>query len=285
MKNQHLKNVLEVNFAILFICSSGVLGRSIGLAPENTIWWRCFLGALFLGVFCIYKKYDLKITSKRDAYSLLISGLFLGAHWITYFYALHLSNVAIGMLSLFTYPIITALIEPFFFKTRFNKNHILLGGLVLLGIYFLTPEMNFKNNYTKGVIMGIISAVLFALRNIFTKRNLSHFNASKVMFYQMAIIVLFSFPVLFGDNLPVKSEWPKLFALGLITTAIGHTIFVNSFKHFSISTVSIISSMSPIYGIILGIIFLKEYPKNTTIIGGLLILATVIIESIQSRKQ
>lgn len=285
MKNQHLKNVLEVNLAILFICSSGVLGRSIGLSPENIIWWRCFLGAIFLGLYAWHKKDNLKITSKRDAVWLITSGLFLGAHWITYFYALQLSNVALGMLSLFTYPIITALLEPLFFNSRLNKNHLILSGLVIVGIYFLTPEMNFENQDTKGIILGIISAFLFALRNILTKRNLSHYKASKVMFYQMLAVAIFTTPVLFGESLPSTNEWGKLVFLGLFTTAIGHTIFVNSFKNFSISTVSIISSMSPIYGIILGIIFLQEIPVKTTIIGGLLILITVIIESIQSRKK
>ncbi|WP_111706983.1 DMT family transporter [Lutibacter citreus] len=285
MINSHLKNIFEVNLSILFICSSGVLGRSINLPPENIIWWRCFLGAIFLGIYCWYKKDSLKITSKKDAISLFTSGLFLGAHWVTYFYALQLSNVALGMLSLFTYPVITAVLEPLFFNIRFNKNHIILSGLVMVGIYFLTPEMDFENENTKGIIVGVISAILFALRNILTKRNLHHFKAPKVMFYQMLVAVLFIAPLLHGEGLPKVNDMGKLLFLGLFTTAIGHSLFVNSFKNFSISTVSIISSMSPIYGIILGMIFLQEIPGGNTVIGGVLILVTVIIESIQSRNK
>jgi len=47
----------------------------------------------------------------------------MGGHWITYFYALKLSNVAIGMLSLFAYPIFTALLEPFFIKVKFDSHN------------------------------------------------------------------------------------------------------------------------------------------------------------------
>lgn len=56
---------------------------------------------------------------------LILAGLFMGIHWVTYFYALQWSNVAIGMLSLFTYPVITAFLEPLFFKTHFKffKRH------------------------------------------------------------------------------------------------------------------------------------------------------------------
>jgi len=284
MKNQHFKNIFEVNIAVIFISTSGVLGRSILLPPEITIWWRCFFAAIFIGLFCWYKKYDLKIKSKKDAFSFITSGLLFGAHWVTYFYALHLSNVAIGMLSLFTYPVITALLEPLFFNIKLNKNQLILSGLVLLGIYFLTPEIDFTNSDTQGVVMGIISAVFYALRNILTKRNLSHYNASKVMFYQMIVIVFFLWPVLIGENLPSSNEWTGILTLALITTAVGHTLFVRSFKNFTIGTVSIISSMSPIYGILFGMLFLQEIPALTTIFGGALILTTVVIESFQSNK-
>ena len=284
MKNQHLKNILEVNIAVVFISTSGVLGRSILLPPEITIWWRCLFAAFFIGLFCWYKKYDLTIKSKKDAFSLALSGLLFGGHWITYFYALHLSNVAIGMLSLFTYPVITALLEPLFFKLKLDKNKLLLSGLVLLGIYFLTPNIDFENNVTKGVAMGVISAVFYALRNILTKRNLSQMKASKVMFYQMIIIAAFLWPVLINKEFPNTGQWTGILTLALVTTSIGHTLFVNSFRHFNISTVSIISSMSPIYGILFGMVFLKEIPALTTFFGGALILTTVIIESIQSNK-
>ena len=104
------------------------------------------------------------------------------------------------------------------------------------------------------------------------------------MFYQMVIITLFLWPVIVNVDFPNLNEWRNITILAILTTAIGHTLFVNSFKHFSISTVSIISSMSPIYGILFGILFLQEIPALTTVFGGALILTTVIIESFQSNK-
>jgi drug/metabolite transporter (DMT)-like permease len=285
MKNNYLKHLLELNIAVVFISTSGFLGRSILFPPEVTIWWRCLFAAIFIGLFCLYKKYDFKINSRKDAFKLLLSGLLLGAHWVTYFYALQLSSVAIGMLSLFTYPVITALLEPVFFKIKLSINQLFLGFLVLVGIYFLTPEFNFNNSDTMGVIFGTISAIFYSLRNIITKRDLSHYNASKVMFYQMLVIILFLWPVLFGKDFSDSGNWARIVILALVTTAIGHTLFVNTFKNFSISTASIISSMSPIYGILFGMLFLGEIPASKTIIGGILILSTVLIESSLSYKK
>jgi len=285
MKNQHLKHIAELNLAILFISTSGVLGRYISMPPPITIWWRCLFAAFLLGAFCWYKKIDLKISNGKDWKTIILSGLFLGAHWVTYFYALKLSNVAIGMLSLFTYPVITAFLEPLFLKTKLNAIHILLGILVIVGIYFLTPEFNIENKYSKGILFGLISSVFYALRNLLLKKKIAQYHGSMLMFYQMIIISLVLWPVLFiFEANPSTNDWGALIVLALVTTSIGHTLFVMSFKHFSISAAGIMSSIQPVYGILLGMLFLHEIPAGRTVIGGLLILATVIIESIQSKK-
>lgn len=285
MKNTHLKSLLELNIAMMFVSTSGVLGRFISMPPPLTIWWRSFLAIFCLGVYVWYKKINLKINSKRDLRTILISGFFMGAHWITYFYALKLSGVAIGMLAMFTYPIITVFLEPIFFKTKLNIKHVFLGGLVLIGIYFLTPELTIKNNVTLGVLFGIVSAVFYSIRNILMKKKTGSYHGSMLMFYQMIVIAILLIPVLFiFEASPSTNDWLGLAALALFTTAIGHTLFVLSMKHFSIGTISIISSVQPIYGILFGMLFLSEIPASKTIIGGVLILSTVVIESYSSNK-
>ncbi len=285
MKSAHRNHLIELNIAVLLISTSGVLGRYISMPPPITIWWRCLFAAILLGAFCWYKKIDLNISTSRDWKTIIISGLFFGAHWVTYFYALQLSNVAIGMLSLFTYPVITVLLEPIFFKSKLNVKHVLLGIIVLIGIYFLTPEFTLENNYTKGVLFGLISSIFYALRNILLKKKIAHYHGSMLMFYQMVIVTLVLWPTFFFFEMnPRTNDWGALIILALVTTAIGHTLFVMSFKNFSISTASIISSIQPIYAIIFGFLLLNEIPAERTIIGGVLILSTVLIESFQSKK-
>ncbi len=72
-----------------------------------------------------------------------------------------------------------------------------------------------------------------------------------------------------------------MIALALVTTAIGHTLFLYSLRNFSTITASIISSTQPIYGIIGGMIFLQEFPTKNTYIGGSIIIFTVVIETLK----
>ncbi len=284
MKNNHFQHLLEINLAMLFISTSGALGRYVQLPVPVAIGARAILAFIALFLYCKWKGFGLKI-DKKDTGVILLSGLLMGTHWIAYFYALKLSNVAIGMLSIFTYPVITALLEPVLLKTKFQLVHILLAVLVLTGMYFLSPTLNFEDSYTIALGFGVFSALAYALRNILLKKKVSKYNGSMLMTYQTAIVGVLLFPFLFTVTSEViVAQWHVLVALAILTTAIGHTLFLMTFKHFNITTVSILSSIQPVYGIIIGAIFLSEIPRGTTIIGGILILSSVVIESIRSKK-
>jgi len=285
MKNQHTNHLIELLLGTLFISTSGVLGKFIDLPTPVIIWLRSALGGLFLFIFCRYKKYNIKITSKKDFSTVLLSAIFLGTHWITYFYSLKLSNVALGMLSLFTFPVITAFLEPLFIKTKLDKIHIFLGILVLVGIYILSPDFDFESSQVKGILLGVFSALCYALRNLILKRSISIYGGTALMMHQILILAVLLIPVMFFmDTRNLSSQFPYVIILALVTTAIGHSIFIHSLKYFSVSTASIINSIQPVLGIIMAYFFLKEIPSWNTFFGGSLILATVIIESIRSRK-
>jgi drug/metabolite transporter (DMT)-like permease len=285
MKNQHTNHLLLLGLATLFISTSGVLGKHINLPTPLIIWFRSALAALFLVVFCKFKKLKVTLNSKKDLPTIILGGILLGVHWVSYFFALKLSNVAVGMLSMFTFPVITALLEPLFTKSKLNPIHILLGLMVLLGIYILAPEINFESSYLKGILLGVFSAFSYALRNLILKQHVSRYNGTVLMMQQCVIVAILLIPVLFSANIEqIQTQLPFLLILGLITTALGHSLFISSLKHFSVSTASIIGSAQPIFGIIMAYFFLNEIPTLNTFIGGALILATVVIESVRSRK-
>lgn len=285
MQNTHIKNLSGLLLATLFISTSGVLGRYINLPTEVIIWFRAFLALFFIYGYCKFKKIDLRIKSTQHYKPFLIGGVLMAAHWITYFYALKLSNVALGVLSLYTFPIIIALLEPLFLKVKFNPIYILLGVMVLAGLFILTPEFNLESSQVRGILFGVLSAFCYAIRILIMKQQISNYNGSLLMFYQVVIITVLLFPVLFYMDLSnLGNQFPYLLLLALLTTAIGHSLMLHSLQFFSASTASIISSLQPIFGIILAFIFLQEIPTWNTFWGGSLIVATVVIEGLRSKK-
>ncbi|MGO4910922.1 DMT family transporter [Leeuwenhoekiella sp. W20_SRS_FM14] len=282
--NTFIKNILQLNLAMLLVSTSGVLGRAVTMSPVVTIGWRALLAAGFLFLFLRWKKIDLKIY-KEDRVQVLLGGILMGIHWVAYFKALQLSNVAIGMLTIFTYPALTSILEPLMLRLPFQKIHFFLGILVLAGIAFLIPDLDFENEYTQAVAFGIGSALAYALRNILMKKQVSKYHGSLLMWYQVVIVGIILIPLSFQTSAEALQD--NLFfilALALLTTAIGHTLFLLTFRYFSITTASIISSVQPVYGILLGVLLLGEVPKLATIFGGLLILSAVVIESLRTAR-
>jgi drug/metabolite transporter (DMT)-like permease len=285
LKNRNLQNLLELNIAIIFISTSGALGKHIDLPVPVIICSRSILAGLLIFLFCRWKGYGLKI-QKKDSLTFLLSGLLMGLHWITYFYSLKLSNVAIGMISLYTYPVITSFLEPLILKTKFQSVNLLLGLFVMAGIYLLVPELTFESNYTIAIGLGILSGVFYALRNIISKSKIQEYNGSVLMLYQLIVIATITFPFYFvWDVSSFSKSIPELLFLSIMTTAIGHTWFLHSFKKFSVTSASIISSLQPVYGILIGMLFLSEFPESTTIFGGLLIILTAMIENALSFRK
>ena len=285
-KNPHLYYLVLLNLGMLFISTSGVLGRYIALPPPVSIWVRSLIALVLLVLYAYYKKFNFKINWKNHTNAVWWSGFLMAVHWITYFFALQWSNVAIGMLSLFTYPIMTVFLEPFFIPVKLQKMHLILGGLIILGIYFLVPAFDLKNSGTQGLLIGLLSALAYALRNLILKKHNAMGNGSIQMIYQLGVVVVLLAPVLWlYPDADILSQWPYLFILGAITTALGHTLFLSSFSYFNISTASIMSSIQPLFGVLLGVLFLNEIPTLKSVIGGVLILTTVLIESKRSNAK
>lgn len=83
---------------------------------------------------------------------------------------------------------------------------------------------------------GIMSAIFYALRNLILKTKVRNHHGSMLMVYQTAIIGFVLLPSLFFIEFEeITTQWEGIVALAVLTTALGHTLFLLTFKHFSIT--------------------------------------------------
>ncbi|MFY0652867.1 MAG: EamA family transporter [Cyclobacteriaceae bacterium] len=280
---------IQLGLAIIILSSSGTIGNYLSLWPPMTILLRCVISTVLLWVFLKITKTPTTVGSGRDFKIALLVSFFLGANWVTYFYALALSNVAIGMLTVFTFPVMTTLLEPLINKSRLNPIDLLLALLAFSGMIFIVPEFSLSNDMTVGVVVGLFSAFFYAVRNILLKKNIAAHSGITLMYIQTLVISILLLPILFFVDMPnlvdtLSMEWPAVLILAIGTTAIGHTLYVNSFRYFTITAISIMSNLMPLLGIVMGIVILDQLPDRNIIIGGSLIMISVMIESIRSSR-
>jgi drug/metabolite transporter (DMT)-like permease len=68
-----------------------------------------------------------------------------------------------------------------------------------------------------------------------------------------------------------------LLFLGVITTALAHTLFIASLETLPAQLAGVCSSLETVYGIIFAFLFLREIPTVREIIGAVVIVGAVII--------
>ena len=279
------KHLIGINLGLLAISTSGVFGRTLTLAPEVAIFWRCIFAMVIMGLYLKIRGNKLSIFA-GDKKTILLGGFLMGIHWVTYFYSLSLANVAIAILTLHTFPAMTAILEPLILKTKFQVYHLILAGLILLGVYMIAPTFDLGDDVFLAILFGLVSALTYALRNIFTRKVMSRYDGSSMMFFQLCIMCLMTLPYLFTKSSAplLTTDWPLILALAAITTCLGHTLLVQHLKYYSAATMGLLSAIIPIYAIIWPFIFLDEVPSQKTLVGGSLILLSFFIEAIVSNK-
>ena len=279
------KALIQLNIGMLFLSTSGVLGRYVTVDSTLTNLIRAAMALVIIWAYCSYQKNSFKLDHRKDLIVVLGSGVLLGAHWVTYFYALDYSNVAIALLSLYTYAGITALLEPLFLKTSFNKFDVFLSLIVLVGVLVMAPSFNLDNTYTKGILFGLLSSVLYTFRNIVISVPAKRYDGSILMVYQLVAMVAVMIPFMgFYDYTGLNEQLFWIFLLALFTTALGHTLFVKSFQALNPTTSSILSCIVPVYGILWAFLILGEVPSMKTIIGGAIILSVVLLKTIRTSR-
>ncbi len=283
-----IRHIGVLNLALLLIATAAPIGNVIDLPPPISIWSRCLVAFFALGALIVFTKVSIKFDYKKQLGSFILCAALQAFHWITYFYALRLAGAGLGLISLFTFPVFTSLLEPLILRTKFDPKHILLGMLVLFGLYVLTPELSFQNSTTTGVMFGVLSAVFYSIRNILMKKHVATYDASMLMFYQTGLIVILLAPVffLYDWTWPQYGEAiPMLIFLGVVTTATGHTLLVKSFAHFSATAAALLSCVQPLYGVLIAYFYPGEIPTLSTIIGGCIIVSAVALEALLSKKE
>jgi len=275
------KGLFWANLSTILMSSSGVLGRLITIPSPVTTLLRCVFGAAFLTFLSLALGRPLNVDFKRHFKTILVCGFFLAVHWSTYFYALQISNVSITIMTVFTYPIITTLLEPLFFGGRMERCNLFNSVVVLIGVIILVPDFNLDNPYTMGIVVGLFSALCYAIRNITSKKLVEHMSSEIALISQLVISSFILLPAIFYFDLNISQyQWIYIGILSVLVTVLGHLALLFAFKNLSTSTASILTSIQPLYAILLAVVIVDEVLEMNVIIGGGLILMAVVLQNL-----
>jgi drug/metabolite transporter (DMT)-like permease len=157
----------------------------------------------------------------------------------------------------------TALFEPFFSKKKVNATEVLLGLLVIAGIYVI---FHFDPKYKTGIILGVICAILLAVVMILIRQFVHKINSQTILTYQLSggfitLSLLMPFYLkVFPTSyiIPGFSDWMWLLVLAWFCSVLAFQFSVNALQKLSAFTVNLSFNLEPVYGILLAFFVYHE---------------------------
>jgi drug/metabolite transporter (DMT)-like permease len=273
LRMQKKRSLAEIHVAVVLFGIAGLFGKWIVLAPTIIVLGRVFFASITLALILLISKQTL-LFPKKSTYFLLVSlGFLLAVHWTVFFQSIQISTVAVGLLSYSSFPVFTAFLEPLFFKEKIQFRNIIYACMCILGIFLIIPKYDLNDTILQGVLWGLAAGLTFSVLTIFNRKLSQRYSSLVIAFYQDFFATLFLLPFFFilRPALDLKNII-LLCILGIFCTAGSHTLFIKGMKYIRAQTAAIISSLEPVYGIVIAFFFLHEIPSLRTVLGGIIIL-------------
>ncbi|SDR65936.1 EamA domain-containing membrane protein RarD [Gillisia sp. Hel1_33_143] len=297
MLNDKLKSYLFFHVIVLIWGFTAVLGALISLDAIPLVWYRMLSACGFILIWILWKRKSLKLPPKKLKL-LIIAGLVIALHWLTFFGAIKEANVSITLALLSTGAFFTSILEPIFYKRKFVWYEVFFGLIVMLGLYII---FNVETEHYLGIVLALISAFLSAVFTLMNGKLVKHAAPSVISFYELltgavaiSIYLIIKTWITGGEsgfnseffNLQ-SSDWLYLFILSSICTAFAFIAAVAVMKHLSPYTVMLTTNLEPVYGIILAFLIFgnKEQMHPQFYYGTLIILSTVVLNGYLKTKR
>lgn len=275
--------LIGLHISVFLAGLTGIFGKLIDTGPVNLVFGRTVLAVLVLYVFY---RFVLRHRWPRQTWQmrgrLVLGGLLLSAHWISFFIAVKSAGVAIATLGFAAFPAFTVLLEGIFYHEQASRREWLLIVTVSIGLILITPEFNFSSQATTGLLWAIVSGFLFSALSVNSRSYVGKVEPAQTACWQNFIVALSLLPFAAFSIAQVRAlDWFWIALLGVLCTAISHTLFVRSLSAVKVRTAALAYTLEPIYSIALAWLIFAETPTFGMWVGGFLIVAAIVMSSLQ----
>lgn len=285
------KAFLQLHIAVFLAGFTGVLGRLIELQEGLLVWYRLLFSAITMWVLFSITK-SLKALPFKDVLKVTGVGCIAAFHWVTFYGAIKYSNISVALVCFSAIGFFTALFEPIVFRKKIVWIELMLGVLVMVGIFII---FHFDPQFKKGIIFGIISAMLGAIFPVFNRQLMQRMNAPTLMTWELSgglISLTLLLPFYFQGFppaywIPTLSDFLWLLVLSWLCSVWAFQLSANALKKISAFTVNLTYNLEPVYGIILAFIMYNEnkYLGISFYLGLSLIILAVLLQSWRIYRQ
>jgi len=284
MSNKPIINPYLAVLAGVFAVSFSALFVRLTAAPALIIaTYRLLITFAVLAPYALLRhRHELTTLSWRGRGLASASGLCLALHLVTWFASLRYTSIASSVVLVTTQPVFVVIGSWIFFREKISRLAMLGGGLALLGSFIIgAADFQIGRDALWGDLLALTAAILVSGYLLIGRRMRGGIVLPVYTFYTYgsSALVLIIASLATGTPLaPYSSrDWILFFAIAIICTVIGHTVFNWALRYVQASVVSVSVLGEPLGAILWASIFLREYPTLRQAIGACFIFGGLFI--------
>ena len=281
MPSDRLKSTLHFHLIVFIFGFTAILGKLISIGAVSLVWYRMVLATAVVALFMGIRRISFALSTKQF-YIMLICGVLIALHWVFFFHAVKLSNVSVTLSVMSAGALVTALVEPIFYKRSFVWYEIVLGLIVVIALGLI---MQTEYHYIAGIMFAFFAILLSVAFTLINGKAIHKSDARVMSVYQlgagaicMSVIILMQgkFTVEFFSISNTDILWISI--LAIVCTAYAFVVSIAVMRHLTPFSLMLAINMEPVYGILFGILIFGSDEKMglTFYIGTLLILLSVL---------
>ncbi len=262
-----------------------ILGKLITVQALQLVWFRILIAIVSIAIYLFVGKHRYK-TNKKELLRLTAVGAIIALHWVAFYHAIKISNVAIGLAAFSMGTLFTSILEPIFYKRRVVWYELLFGLIIIAAI---TTIFKVEMRYATGICFGILGAFTSSLFTVLNGVLVRNIEPQIISFYELSggFVLLSIYLLLTGEFDQAfftisTNDYIWLLVLGTVATAFPFIASTNLLKKINPFTVSLSLNMETVYGIVFAFVIWRKEEQMTIefYIATLVILATIFANGI-----
>jgi drug/metabolite transporter (DMT)-like permease len=246
--------------------------------PITIAFGRVFFGAIPVLLLCLYKKIKIEAFSKDWYWFAIIGFINLVAPFFLISYGVKSVQSNLAAILMSTTPLSSTILGHFFTKTE-KFNFIKTFG-ILIGfsgiIYLFSDNLLINDNNFISAISILLGSTCYVIGGVLTlkisKKKNENVTGSILIWAIIILVPLVSFIEKPWNLNPSLESTISIIYLGVISTGLAWLLRFRILKNNGLIFQSQVSYLIPIFGMILGYIFLKEMITSKIIISLIAVL-------------
>lgn len=197
---------------------------------------------------------------------------------LSFFTALTKASASLVALLLYAYPAIVTVLSVLVLGERLTRPRVAALGVALAGaVLTIGPELSGE---PLGVVLGASAAVIYSAYILVGSRltpRSGALPASAVIMAAAAAVYAVVVAVQRPAFPATGGSWAAVVAIALVSTVVAITTFFAGMARLGATDASTLSTLEPVVTVVLAALVLDERLSAAQLVGGLLILAAVVV--------